>query len=188
MPTKSKTNLILGVSVVGFSLILIFVWVPLDTTTAIMGVMRRRPFIGDAMAPTVAGLFLLLGGALVAIFERKPAQQPGLDGRQIRFVTWVAAFLAIGFLIMSYAGPLAVASWSLISGDTLSYRSLRGTAPWKYIGFFLGGSFSVTAITALTERRLGVRHVLIGMATSILLILVFDVPFEDLLLPPNGDF
>ena len=59
--------------------------------------------------------------------------------------------------IMRYAGPLSVWVANFLTDSELNYRLLRGTAPWKYIGFFLGCSFAVSSIMALTIRSSRVR-------------------------------
>jgi hypothetical protein len=45
----------------------------------------------------------------------------------------------------------------------------------------------VGGMIAVLERRLSRRALMIGLIWSLVLILVYDLPFEDLLLPPNGD-
>ena len=180
-------NVVLGACVIVFALVLVLVWIPLDTHSGWIDVVRRRMVIGDRLAPTVAGVFLLLGGVLVAVAERRAPKQSAYDPAALRFVLSIAALLAAGLLIMTYAGTAAVALYNAVAGTDLTYRPLRASVPWKYIGFFLGCSFAVAGISALTERRLGLRHVVIGVGAALLLILFYDAPFEDVLLPPNGD-
>ena len=45
----------------------------------------------------------------------------------------------------------------------------------------------VTGIIAVLERRLSRRGVITGICAVLVLIAVFDLPFDDLMLPPNGD-
>lgn len=97
---------------------------------------------------------------------------------------WMARLLglfAVTLILMRYAGPVVLA-WS--EGG---YRPLRATAPWSYIGFLLGGTVMIGALTGLTMRRLSLRDFAIGFAAALVIALLYDVPFEDLLLPPNGD-
>ncbi len=82
---------------------------------------------------------------------------------------------------MRFAGPLAAAFTE--SG----YRPLRDTIPWKYIGFIAGGTCLVAGLKALVEGRVTMRGVVIGLAACLVLIALYDLPFDDLLLPPNGD-
>jgi len=45
----------------------------------------------------------------------------------------------------------------------------------------------VFALIALTERRCTWRAALIAAVAPALIALCYDAPFDDLLLPPNGD-
>ena len=64
---------------------------------------------------------------------------------------------------------------------------LREVIGIKHIGFLIGGMIIVGGMIAVLERRLSRRALMIGLIWSLVLILVYDLPFEDLLLPPNGD-
>ncbi|MEM1274484.1 MAG: hypothetical protein AAGF88_11745 [Pseudomonadota bacterium] len=186
MNSFGKANLLLGLGVVVLALVLIFVWVPLDTTSGIASQVRRQFVIGDALAPTVAGVFLLVGGAMVLAFERQlsPVQiSPGKLGYVLR----VCAILAVSFTIMRYAGPLAVWLVNAATDGELVYRQLRGTTPWKQSGYFLGAWFAIAAMISLTDRRVSGRSVLVGALAALGLVVLYDLPFDDLLLPPNGD-
>ena len=188
MPNSSRLHLILGSVVVVSSLILVLVWIPLDVTTGIIERIRRQTVIGDALAPTIAGVFLLIGGLLLVLVERNAPDQPRIDMINLKFVALVSAILATGFLIMRYAGPAAVEITNAFTGGEREYRLLRATVPWKYIGFFLGGGFSVAGVIALVQGRLGVRALVIAVCAMLAMIAIYDLPFDDLLLPPNGDF
>ena len=83
---------------------------------------------------------------------------------------------------MRWAGPALA---GLLTDE--GYRPLRDTAPWKYLGFLVGGSGMIAAMISLVEGRISRRAVLIGLVAAVALILVYDLPFDDLLLPPNGD-
>ena len=45
----------------------------------------------------------------------------------------------------------------------------------------------VAGLIALIEGRLRPRTLLIGALAALALIVLYDLPFEDLQLPPNGD-
>ena len=183
MSSHSRSNLITGLVFLAFAALVAFIWVPLDVETGLVEKVRRRIMIGDALAPTVAAFFIGLGGLVLVLFERKAPDQPSVKLANVTFVGIQIAILVIGFLIMLYAGPLAV---SLFSGDT-EYRLLRDTAPWKYVGYFLGGIFIVAGLISQSEGRLTLRSIVIAIGVVVALIIIYDVPFEDLLLPPNGD-
>lgn len=187
MATQSRSNLYLGLFCVVLALVLIFIWIPLDTKTGIVEKVRGRSVIGDALAPTVAAGFVLLGGLLLLVFERNTVDQPVLRKDQIQFVTSLAALVIVSFTMMRFAGPVAVEISNLFRAEPMEYRLLRATPGWKHIGFILGGVTMVSGIVAIVERKVTRRAILTGIVTVIVLIAVFDLPFEDLLLPPNGD-
>lgn len=183
MPIHSRSNLILGLACVVFAALIAFVWVPLDVETGLTEKIRRRTTIGDALAPTVAAFFIGLGGVLLVLSERKAPDQPRITRANLTFISVQVAVLVIGFGIMLYAGPLVVA----LFGAETEYRLLRDTAPWKYVGYFIGGIFIVTGLIAQAEGRFTWRSLSIAICVVLVLIVIYDVPFEDLLLPPNGD-
>ncbi len=187
MSQLNRLNLAIGAIVTLLGVLVVFLWVPMDTVSGIASKVRGKYVIGDALAPTIAGVFLLIGGLMVLLFERKRPDTANVDAPRLTFVAMVVAILSVSFLLMTYAGPLAVAATSAITGQEMTYRPLRGTFPWKYIGYFLGAGFAIAAIISLCERRITLRAILIGAIAASVLIFIYDVPFDDLLLPPNGD-
>ena len=87
-------------------------------------------------------------------------------------------------MVMLYAGPLSV---SLFAGSE-EYRLLRNTLPWKYIGYLLGGFLLMIGIIGVIERRVSPRTILPAVAVPLSIALFYDLPFDDVLFPPNGDF
>ena len=65
----NAANLVLGLSAVAVAPVIALVWVPLDSASGLIEKVRRQFTIGDALAPTLAAGFILLGGVLVAFFE-----------------------------------------------------------------------------------------------------------------------
>lgn len=179
----SRVNLVLGLAVVALCLLALGVWIPLDTETGIIETARRHTVIGDALAPVMAAVLTLLGGAMLVLFERHADQQPHPSAATLAFALRLVAVIALSLLVMRYAGPLAAS----VAGDT-EYRLLRDTPGWKHIGFLLGGTLMVAGCMAVVTGRLTGRAVLIGLITALVLIAIYDLPFDDLLLPPNGDF
>ncbi|MDF9301965.1 hypothetical protein P5P81_05265 [Tritonibacter mobilis] len=98
------------------------------------------------------------------------------------------AIIAVALLLMFWAGPLAVAMFAQGGEETVSYRQLRAAVPWKYIGFFLGGFTMVFGLISFIEGRMSRRAAVFGLLSVAGLITLFDVPFDNILLPPNGDF
>ena len=187
MSAQSRSKLYLGLICVVVALVLIFIWIPLDTKTGIVEQSRGKFIIGDALAPTVAAGFVLLGGLVLSVFERSADAQPDLRKDQITFVAMLSAVVIVSIGIMRFAGPAAAEFTNMFRNEPIEYRLLRATPGWKHIGFILGGVTMVSGIVAIVEHRLSSRAVLTGIVAVLVLIAVFDLPFEDLLLPPNGD-
>lgn len=177
----------LGAAVVVMAALAMTVWVPMDSTSAPLETVRGRVRIGDAMAPTVALALCALGG-LITILEawREPTAEH-VTRRNMGFLILMMAILGGSLLLMRYAGPFTVWAWNGLTDGEAAYRNLRDTAPWKYIGFLIGGTIMVAAPIALVERRLTAKAVLIGVLSVVVMIVAYDLPFDDLLLPPNGD-
>lgn len=181
MTSKFRTTWGLGLVCLIFALVLAVIWVPLDADTGLIEKVRRRVAIGDGLAPTVAAVFIGLGGLLLML-------APGRNGAE-RITTGNLRFLGVLLLglivvtgLMRWAGPLAVSL--LGEGD---YRLLRDTAPWKWVGFALGGFALVAGLIIWIEGRVNGRAFWVAAAAVLVLIALFDLPFDDLLLPPNGD-
>lgn len=183
------------------SLLAAFVWVPLDSETPPIYEFRRRTYIGDAMMPMLAALGMALCAAVhlaVILWRRREETPPSdtvppFDALTLRFFVLLVVIVAVSVLLIFQAGPAALALFGPphLPGDeatALTYRHMRDTAPWKYIGFVLGGFVMVFGITTLIEGRARWRRAVAALVAVGVLIAVFDLPFDDLLLPPNGDF
>jgi hypothetical protein len=159
----------LGIAVIALAALALVLWVPNDVVSGYLVSKRGRVSIGDSMAPGLALGLMVLSGALILCEARKTQAQGRPDGRSLGFLVVMLAICLCTFGVMIWAGPMAVALFK----PEETYRNLRDTAPWKYLGFALGGT--------------GLVAVLIGLATVACLIGIFDLAFDDLLLPPNGD-
>ncbi|MEM7242749.1 MAG: hypothetical protein AAF429_11240 [Pseudomonadota bacterium] len=162
-----------------FAIIAIFIWIPMDTGSGIVEKVRRKFVIGDALGPTVAAMVILLGGLITA-------WRPIKDASKLSLANWIwvgKLFLLflISLSIMRYLGPL------LLAGTESGYRPLRGTIPWKYLGFLAGGMALIGGLGMFVRGRLLWRDMVIGFAAALIIALAYDLPFDDLLLPPNGD-
>lgn len=175
-------DVILGAAMVVLSVIALMLWVPMDTGSGIVEKTRGSMRIGDALAPTIG--FCLLGFAgLILVFEACVIGSTAcLDRRDMAFILAVFGIFLVSMLLMRWSGPLAA---GLLSED--SYRNLRDMLPWKYLGFVIGGSFMIGTLISLVNRRLTPKAYLLGIAMSFALAAVYDLPFDNLLLPPNGD-
>lgn len=169
----------LGLSFLALAGVIVLVWVPLDTDTGLVETVRRRLVVGDALAPTLAGVIIGLGGVLTAL---RPGSQATPDRDNLRYAIGLLVVFAVGLGLMRWTGPALAALLS-----EADYRVLRDTAPWKYTGFLTGGTVLVGTLIAFGEGRLRPRSFVIAAIACLAMILVYDLPFEDLLLPPNGD-
>lgn len=169
----------LGLGCIAFALILAFIWIPLDTDTGLAERSRGRYVVGDSLAPTLAAVFILVSG-LMLVFERH-AVDPSPSRQNILFIAAIIGIGILGILIMRWAGPLLAG----LAGE--DYRLLRDTVPWKYTGFGLGGGAMVFGMIAFVEERPSWRALWIALAAVAGIILLYDLPFDDILLPPNGD-
>lgn len=185
--TRTGTRM-LGLICVILAVVCITVWIPLDTDTGLIEKVRRRVAIGDALAPTLACVFILIGGLVLCIAPGQADPDAAPMRPVVQFAAGMLGVLVLGFLVMLYAGPLAVAIATIWQPEPSEYRLLRGSFPWKYIGFVLGGLVSITGIICLAERRVSVQAILVGLFAVVAMIVLFDLPFDDLLLPPNGDY
>lgn len=178
---KLSATAALGLGCIVVALILVFVWIPLDTDTWLVERSRGRYVVGDSLAPTLAAVFILISG-LMLLVERRDSD-PSLNAENLKFIGAMVVIGVAGILVMRWAGPISVA---VFGGDS-EYRLLRDTAPWKYIGFALGGIVMVLGMIAFVEERFSLRALVIAIVAVAGIIALYDLPFDDVLLPPNGD-
>lgn len=174
------------------SLIALFLWVPFDSETPPIYTFRRQTYIGDAMLPMVAAAGIAIC-ALVHVllsYLRKDHKGGGnpFDPQTAIFFGIFGAICIVSFVLMFWSGAAAVALFAQTGDETVTYRQMRGALPWKYIGFVLGGFTLVFGITSLIEGGFNAKRVLSSILAVVALIVLFDVPFDTILLPPNGDF
>ena len=172
---------LLALCLICLSIAALGIWFPADIETGMIEKMRRQVRIGDAMLPTVALGFVIAGG-LMTLFVQQP-DAPSLSRSNLGFLAMLLGILAVSFAIMRWLGPWVVD----VIGLDADYRALRDERPWKYIGFLTGGTGLVAALITLMSGRLTWIAVVVGLCAALVLIAVYDLPFEDLLLPPNGD-
>lgn len=179
---RANGDTVLGAAMVALSVIALVLWVPMDTGSGIVERARGSLKIGDALAPTIGFCLLGFAGLILMIEARAIGSTARLDRRDMAFILAVGGIFLGSMLLMRWSGPLAA---GLLGDD--SYRNLRDTLPWKYIGFVGGGGFMIGTLISLVNRRPTPRAYALGFAVSIGLAAVYDLPFDNLLLPPNGD-
>jgi len=184
MKPANSTDFWIAAAFLALGVVALTVWIPLDIDSGIIEKVRRREKMGDALFPTaIAGAMVIVAlvSMLLALLNR-PDETPTLPG--LKFLAAFCGICLISLLLMRYVGPAAV---SLFGAEGAEYRNLRDEIPWKYLGFASGGLFLVAGLTALVRGRPSLNAILIGSAAVLAMILLYDVPFDDLLLPPNGD-
>jgi hypothetical protein len=184
---KPSVNLVLGLAALCFGLFAIFVWVPLDSGSGIVIKSRGKFKVGDALAPTVAFSLLCIAGLMVIFEQRRGATSPKINPKSHVFALLFLGIFAVSILLMRWTGPIIVHLLGVGADQGIGYRELRDTAPWKYLGYVTGGTVLITATITLASRVFKPRFLLIGFGMACLMAAIYDLPFEDLLLPPNGD-
>ena len=177
---KMTQDRVLGLVALALGLFIALYWAGADSETGLVERVRGRSNIGDALAPTVAGAILATSGLWLFITGRDTTS--GLYLSSLWFVGALFVVLLTALLLMRWGGPGLV---EVVTGA--EYRPQRDTAPWKYVGYILGGTLLVAGLIWLVERRLRWSRLFLALGVSVFLALFYDLPFEDLLLPPNGD-
>ncbi|GAA0785381.1 hypothetical protein E1180_18300 [Roseibium denhamense] len=178
-------DIAIGLGCVGLALLILLIWIPADVDTGIVDVWRRNVRIGDAMLPSFATAGVLFAG--VGVMMRALLGLPGTPIRPVSpaFGLAVAAILAATILLFLYTGPLLTA---LFHDAETTYREIRHLAPWKYAGVVAGGTFLVFALICLVRHEIRLRSLVIALVSTLVMAAVYDLPFDGLLLPPNGDY
>jgi hypothetical protein len=112
----------------------------------------------------------------------------GLDKQSFNFLSRMIIPLGLGLSLMLYAGPLVVDFINTMGGEISTYRQLKDTFPYKFIGYSLGGFVLVFGLVCLIENRSSLSAAWAAIIAVLLLTLLYEVPFDNLLLPPNGDY
>lgn len=182
-PANFRETMI-GVFGFGLALIFLFIWIPLDIDTGILDIWRRSVRIGDAMLPTFAAIGLVISS--LAIIARSLRQDPQIGPRKmhLHFILCSVLVFILGIGAMFVLGPLA--TFVFTAGET-PYRLLFDTAPWKYVGFTIGGTLIASGFTALAYRDFQWRFLIIAVTATLTIAFFYDLAFNNLLLPPNGD-
>lgn len=187
-------NIAIGLVFIVLSLITLIWWIPSDIETGVIYVERRDIEVGDAMAPTMAALTVLLTSialmlsALLAGRDSASSEPPiGLSKSNTTSIAAMAFVLIVSLTLMVWAGPLLVQVMQAAGSDIKTYRLLTDTVPYKYTGFAIGGFVLVAGLISWIEGRVRWQAVVTGIGAVLVLILLYDVPFDTLLLPPNGE-
>lgn len=184
--TSLKSDMFLGAFLLVLALGALFVWIPLDIDTGLVERVRRRNVIGDTLAPTAAIILIILasGGLILSRSHSRPvasfANGLGIFGYFISVFT-------VTLMVMRYLGPLFISLVNETSAAELNYRNLRNIWPLKYLGYVVGGTFLLSVLSHFMDNGLSRRRIALFFLITFMIALFFDLPFEDILLPPNGD-
>ena len=99
----------------------------------------------------------------------------------------VSAIMALSLIMMRWTGPGLVELLRVLGADLPEYRQLRATWPWSWAGYVAGGAVLVGGLVSLVRLHLNWRALALGVGVATLLAAAYDLPFRNLLLPPNGD-
>ena len=180
-----KPNVILGAVTVVFALVLLLLWIPNDIDGDLINVVRRRASIGDPLAPTMTGFLVLFSGVmLVATGLFQPVGKEAFSLGNLIFLICTALFCTVFVSLMLFTGPVLVAVFNVAE----DYRQARALVPWKFTGYLLGGFVLVVGLVGAVERRVSRRTLVLAVLVPLVIALLYDLPFDDTLLPPNGDY
>jgi hypothetical protein len=175
-----------------FALFAALLWVPVDSETPAVYTFRRQTSIGDAFLPLVAAVGIAVFAFIHVILSWRRVRNDGsdvpFDALSMIYLLIFFGIMAVSLGLMFWSGPLLLSLFFGSGEGAPTYREMRSSFPWKYIGFVLGGTIMVFGLITLVEGRMRWNRLLIGILTVLVLILIFDVPFDTILLPPNGDF
>lgn len=188
-------NLAIGLFFLVFAGISLFLWIPNDIDSGVLHQVRRRIKVGDAMFPVMVMWAMFLVSACLVLFASIQLLGQGPLEKVTGALhkengTYLARLLGIGifcFVLMVGAGTWLVGLLNALGWGVGTYRQLLDTVPYKYIGFLLGGFFLVFSLISLIEGHPTKKALCIALAAVLALIATYDLPFENLLLPPNGD-
>ena len=169
--------------------VMLLAWIPHDVETGVIVQVRNQVELGDAMAPTVVAWGFVVAGVLLAHSAFRRKDLPGeLDRGNLVFLCSAGAVIALSLVLMRYLGPVLAMALRAMDPEVPDYAVLRDLAPWKYIGFVVGGTTFITGLMTLVEGRLRGVAPIIGLIAVAVLIAVYDLALDDLRLPPNGDY
>ena len=178
---------LIGILSILFCLLLLLIWIPFDIDSGIASKVRGRSKIGDAMAPTVAAVILGVAGLSLLFSSKKHESSERIEWSSIVFILGISALILTTCFIMAVFGPLIVSLSQQFITDLPDYRSLRNAIPWKYLGLLAGGSFMLVSFFVITGYGSWQRRIIVAFLATLALAMAYDLPFDDLLLPPNGD-
>lgn len=192
MAVRTRWDIGFGLLTMALSLLALFVWFPNDIVGGFIEVSAiGRTVPGDAFFPVILAVGIFLLGALQAVLATsramagRPTPARTLTFSNVRFVAALVAIVLGGLTLMVWLGPLTVDALNTVEVLEGSYRNFSDTAPYKYIGFVVGGFSMTVALIVFTEGRLRRASVVAIITVLAGAILIFDILLKNVLLPPN---
>lgn len=175
----------IGLLAVGFAILAITVWIPIDVATPIIDTWRRTVRIGDAMLPTFAAIGIAASGAGLLVQSVFKPSETDFQAMNPVFFGGFALIFVISVCLMLFTGPVSILVWSF--GD-LTYRQVLNTPPWKYLGFMVGGVSLTFGLISLSYRQLHLKYLLVSAVVVTTIAILYSLPSESLLIPPNREY
>lgn len=185
-----------GVVIFVGALLAIFVWFPNDIRSGffyVNAIGRTEP--GDAFFPIIlASTLAILSGIqlYISLFHRSPNASteptPAITKSNFKFLLTFGAICILGLSIMYSLGPVTVwvmREFGLIDAE---YRHLTDTAPFKYLGYVVGGFLMTMTLITWTEGHVRRPAVISVLTVLFVAIIIFDKLLTNVLLPPNAEF
>lgn len=205
---RERWTIGLGVLFLCLALLTLFFWIPRDVETGAVEIFRRAASIGDAMLPMALAIFMIIICIVLIISaflsqNKKDTQvdrkeETGLAASNAnsgiltrdngKFLGFLLVTMVASFLVMYFLGPLVLALAKMLGLEAGSYREMRASIPWKYVGYGTGGPLLIFMLISFVEQSFRWRTALIAFAATFVIALLYDWPFDHLLLPPNGDY
>jgi hypothetical protein len=189
---NQTAEITVAIIILVFALFVAMLWVPIDSETPAFYTFRRQTNIGDAFLPLVAAVGMAVFAAIHVILSWRRVRDDGsdapFDALSMLYLLIFFGIMAVSLGLMFWSGPLLLSQFYGSGESAPTYRQMRSSFPWKYIGFVVGGTVMVFGLITLVEGRMRWNRLLIAILSVLVLILIFDVPFDTILLPPNGDF
>lgn len=187
---KRNPNLAVGIIAAAIGCIVLFVWIPADVETGLIEKVRSQVSIGDSLAPSLAACIVILAGLILTAQSLIGRGEVNLTINNIKYLALLAISITISLNLIYWSGSFIVEIAQMLGllEEDLNYRALRDTIPWKFTGYILGGVFMVCSLISFMEHKLSYKAIFIAIVAVLVLIVIYDVPFDNIVLPPNGDF
>ncbi len=174
-----------GLFFLTLALVVAVIWVPFDSETWLIDKVRRRYIIGDGLAPTVAAVLMALSA--ISLFIKPRSAAHNLDRDAVMALAVFISAIVFSLLLMRLTGPAVMGIIDMMTAQDWSYRPLRATFPFRYLGFLFGGTVMIAGLGWFMDGQISRRVIIRSLLITFAVAACFDLPFEDIILPPNGD-